>query len=258
MSFPIINRSLEVEFNAEVAVVNPGNVESVESVDNVEEEQEEVPLCDCTEVIAKPLFEAPIKLGECCICFEDMEMVNFMVTRCGHAFHASCMFRTLEMNDNCPMCRTQLIPDCVVDDDDSEYDYEEDEEGDDEEGDAESVEDEDEDAEERERRVEATMALAEAAKVVVELAGEQAVVEIVEDVLGKDLHEVTREHAVVEVVEEVLSKVVHEVTNKVINNYHNEIISRLFVGGNREEVCANVMAIMDEINEMKQIGCKCN
>lgn len=256
MSFPIVNRSLDAEFDAEVAVVNPGNVDNVDNVDNVEEEEEEeeLPLCDCTEVIAKPLFEAPIKLGECCICFEDMEMVNFMVTRCGHAFHASCMFRTLEMNDNCPMCRTQLIPDCVDDDDDSDYDYEEGEEG--EEGDdEESVVDEDE---EGERRVEATLALAAAAKVVVDLVGEQAVVEVVEEVLGKDLHKDAGEQVVVEVVEEILGKVVHEVTNNVINNYHNEIISRLFVGGNREEVCANVIAIMDEINKMKQTGCKCN
>ena len=65
--------------------------------------------CDCHKSIAQPLFELPIHLDQCAICYEDLSMVNITVTRCGHTFHSSCVFNALEYGEHCPMCRTQLI-----------------------------------------------------------------------------------------------------------------------------------------------------
>jgi len=68
-----------------------------------------VPPCNCHEVIAQPLFVAPIDIDRCAICFEDIAMVNVTITRCGHVFHSSCAFEALGNNVDCPMCRTQLV-----------------------------------------------------------------------------------------------------------------------------------------------------
>lgn len=65
--------------------------------------------CDCHKSIAQPLFELPIHLDQCAICYEELSMVNITVTRCGHTFHSSCVFNALEYGEHCPMCRTQLI-----------------------------------------------------------------------------------------------------------------------------------------------------
>ena len=37
-------------------------------------------------------------------------MVNITVTTCGHAFHSACIFRALQNNETCPMCRNELVP----------------------------------------------------------------------------------------------------------------------------------------------------
>ena len=55
------------------------------------------------------LFEAPIPLGECPICYEELKMIDFTVTKCGHTFHSSCVFKAMEQNVDCPMCRCQLL-----------------------------------------------------------------------------------------------------------------------------------------------------
>jgi hypothetical protein len=103
-----------------------------------DQEEEEKP----SEASTPPLFEAPIPLDDCPICFESLKMIDFTVTKCGHTFHSSCVFRCLEQNLDCPMCRTPLI---VLqeepDDEDADEDEYEDEDAD---------EDEDEDAEEEE------------------------------------------------------------------------------------------------------------
>jgi len=79
---------------------------------------------DLSEAIVAPLFALPcgFTFPECAICFDTIDMVNVTITTCGHSFHSSCVFKALEMNENCPMCRHQLVE--VIDDD---------EEGDDEE-----------------------------------------------------------------------------------------------------------------------------
>jgi len=123
--------------------------DSVAADDNVEEYQLDQPvvdteeetspvLCDCTKSIAKPLFNSPVELGECPICYDELTMVNFTVTRCGHAMHASCAFSALEFRTDCPMCRTTLVLEKTEEEEEDEDD-EEDEEDDDDEDDEDSV-----------------------------------------------------------------------------------------------------------------------
>lgn len=94
----------------------------------------------------EPLFEAPIPLGECPICYEELKMIDFTVTKCGHTFHSSCMFQALANNLDCPMCRCQLL---VVQEDEEDEDQEDDEEQDE--------DDEDQDEEEEEEDTRPTM-----------------------------------------------------------------------------------------------------
>lgn len=111
-----------------------------------DEDEDEEKICevDCSVCTAKPLFTVPegFTLNECPICYENMEMINVTIARCGHTFHASCLFKALELKTDCPMCRTQLINILEEDDDDEDDDSEDDDEDDDE-----DLEDEDEDDE---------------------------------------------------------------------------------------------------------------
>ena len=97
-------------------------------VDAEEEEETSPVLCDCTKAIAKPLFTAPTELGECPICYDELTMVNFTVTRCGHAMHASCAFSALEFRTDCPMCRTTLVLEKVEEEEDDDNNSDEDNE----------------------------------------------------------------------------------------------------------------------------------
>ena len=84
-----------------------------------EEPKEEI---NCHECLVKPLCENPagVNLDECPLCYEKMEMVNLTITRCGHTFHSSCVFKALEYGDNCPMCRVQLTAAAPIEDEDEE------------------------------------------------------------------------------------------------------------------------------------------
>ena len=108
-----------------------------EEVDEDEEEKEKKPKVDTGLAIAKPIFALPcdVKLDQCPICFEDMEMVNITVTTCGHTFHSHCAFNALMNKTDCPLCRHQLINDPEEEDmfESDEEDEEEEEESDDEE-----------------------------------------------------------------------------------------------------------------------------
>jgi uncharacterized protein (UPF0297 family) len=85
------------------------------------EQEEEKEVSKPPVVERPPLFEAPIQLGDCPICYESLKMIDFTVTKCGHTFHSSCVFRALEENTDCPMCRCELVQ--------LSYDPEYDEEG---------------------------------------------------------------------------------------------------------------------------------
>jgi hypothetical protein len=96
----------------------------------------------------KPIYNLPDgTLGECCICFEPMDMVNLAITECAHTFHFSCLCQNMKKRVQCPLCRSELIENDEeeeTDDDTESQQQQQDEEEDDEE---EDDEDEDEDAE---------------------------------------------------------------------------------------------------------------
>jgi len=98
------------------------------------------------EPLVQPLFALPcgFEFPECPICFDTIEMVNVTVTTCGHSFHASCAFRSLETSENCPMCRNQLVEFQGDEEDEGEGEDEDEEEGED--GDQEDEDEEEEDA----------------------------------------------------------------------------------------------------------------
>lgn len=95
-----------------------------DDADEIEVEEEPVvpPQCDCHETIAQPICALPegFSLGECPICYDDIKMINMTVSRCGHIFHASCIFACLERRIDCPMCRTQLVNEVYEPDEDDE------------------------------------------------------------------------------------------------------------------------------------------
>jgi hypothetical protein len=100
-----------------------------------EDEDEEVvvcPPCNLHEVLAKPLFTPPNELGECPICYENQEMVNVSVTRCGHVLHTSCLLMATWRSNDCPMCRTVLARSENNSDADSDSDGESEEDSDEE------------------------------------------------------------------------------------------------------------------------------
>jgi hypothetical protein len=103
---------------------------------------------DIHRAIGKPLFPIAkdFELPECSICFETIEMINISVTTCGHSFHSSCLFKSLQKNETCPLCRHKLV-DIPEDDEDEEDDEEHDEDDDDEDDDEDDEDDEDEDGE---------------------------------------------------------------------------------------------------------------
>jgi len=118
-------RLLDMDFGDDDSEFSPfEDVASIEGDAEVKEKEEpEKP----------PLFEAPIELGECPICYEDLKMIDFTVTKCGHTFHSSCVFKALEQNLDCPMCRCQLLEvqedeEEEEDEDNEDQDQEEDEE----------------------------------------------------------------------------------------------------------------------------------
>ena len=136
--------SLESEFDAELSAgVMDEDITDHGSVDpSIQKDSDPIYMpCNCNESIVPELFEIPIKLDECPICYEELKMVNFTVTRCGHTFHSSCIFNALEMGEDCPMCRTQLVALRIDDEDEDEDEEDEDDDEEDE------VADEDEDDE---------------------------------------------------------------------------------------------------------------
>lgn len=94
------------------------------------------------EPTVKPLSDQTF--GDCPICYEQLNMINVTVTRCGHVMHSSCVFTALENAPCCPMCRTQLMREVEEDEDDEEEEQDEDEE---------EEQDEDDESEENDTRV---------------------------------------------------------------------------------------------------------
>lgn len=49
------------------------------------------------------------ELPECAICFENL-IEKTSTLECGHVFHEECWNRWKSINDSCPMCRTNQVP----------------------------------------------------------------------------------------------------------------------------------------------------
>ena len=92
-----------------------------------EKKEKEEPVTNIHELLAEPV-QCCSTYGECPICYDELNMINITVTRCGHIMHSSCIFTSLETCPSCPMCRTQLMRDDEEedeeDDDQDEYDQE--------------------------------------------------------------------------------------------------------------------------------------
>lgn len=141
----ILNEDQNEETNQQVS----RNLEDAfDNADEEEEEEEKKPKVDTGLAIAKPIFALPcdVKLDQCPICFEDMEMVNITVTTCGHTFHSHCAFNALMNKTDCPLCRHQLI-DVPEEEDMFESDEEDEEEESDDDEDGTDADDDEYDTE---------------------------------------------------------------------------------------------------------------
>jgi hypothetical protein len=106
----------------------PNALSVTEPNDAVCEQVPEVP--EHKVVICQPIFETDYR-GECPICCDPMTMVDFCITRCGHAYHTSCLLESImtSTESGCAMCRRQLIPDSALEYEDEEEEGEEGQEG---------------------------------------------------------------------------------------------------------------------------------
>jgi hypothetical protein len=61
------------------------------------------------ELLPPPALPVLDLTDTCCICMEDVDTKkNRVTTECGHTFCSSCLFRHLEENHQCPLCRFAL------------------------------------------------------------------------------------------------------------------------------------------------------
>ena len=51
-----------------------------------------------------------VECRECPICYDSIQTKNCATTECGHKFCLSCLARSLQENQSCPMCRTAIVP----------------------------------------------------------------------------------------------------------------------------------------------------
>jgi hypothetical protein len=46
---------------------------------------------------------------ECPICYEKMGANNYIITNCNHKFCNTCLFKSLNLNSKCPICRNEIF-----------------------------------------------------------------------------------------------------------------------------------------------------
>jgi hypothetical protein len=63
-------------------------------------------ICEHSVVLCQPI--STDVFGDCPVCYDPMIAANITITRCGHIFHASCMFDAIIRKKTCPLCRTVL------------------------------------------------------------------------------------------------------------------------------------------------------
>lgn len=89
---------------------------------NKENETTEELLPEDYHTVIVPLNPSCGDTEQCSICYNDIDMVNVTVTRCGHRFHSSCIFQMMANGGrDCPLCRSKLAKDVQAVSDDYEY-----------------------------------------------------------------------------------------------------------------------------------------
>lgn len=46
---------------------------------------------------------------ECPICYEEIGINNYIITSCNHKFCSNCLFKSLNLNSTCPICREEIF-----------------------------------------------------------------------------------------------------------------------------------------------------
>jgi len=52
----------------------------------------------------------------CPICLDDDPPLDRTLDECGHRFHSECIFKWLDENNSCPICRHPILPSVQFDD----------------------------------------------------------------------------------------------------------------------------------------------
>ena len=90
-----------------------------------QQQQQQTNLANPKKKCCEPIYNLPEgTLGECCICFEPMNMVNLAITECAHTFHFSCLCENMKKRVQCPLCRAEFLTD-ELDEDEGETDNDE-------------------------------------------------------------------------------------------------------------------------------------
>ena len=83
-----------------------------------EEERTSVPQCyrlkrDCQKCIGKKIEDYVIEENkldcECSICYEKHTTHSIVKLKCDHIFHKDCIYKWIENNPSCPLCRKNVI-----------------------------------------------------------------------------------------------------------------------------------------------------
>jgi hypothetical protein len=52
----------------------------------------------------------PASAGVCSVCLEPLKTTNVSITQCGHKFCTTCLLKSLEHKNTCPLCRQEIEP----------------------------------------------------------------------------------------------------------------------------------------------------
>lgn len=54
-------------------------------------------------------IDKDIEVVTCPICYEDIKENNYIITKCNHKFCNDCLFKSLDVKSDCPICRQELF-----------------------------------------------------------------------------------------------------------------------------------------------------
>lgn len=99
-----VNSTFETDVMVPVPIELDGEENAVEHMERRIQQQTETSVNEMTI-----LTETPIEETNCPICLEALTQTNHFVGRCGHQFHAMCIFQCMTRSSNCPCCRQSII-----------------------------------------------------------------------------------------------------------------------------------------------------